>query len=53
MVWPCEQNASGKAYQTSFICKSKKEKASGTTTNMLGRLHWGSWSWPVIFSFET
>jgi len=27
MVWPCKQNASGKASQTSFTCESKTEKA--------------------------
>jgi len=25
MVWPCKQNASGKASQTGFACESKNE----------------------------
>jgi len=41
MVWPCKQNASEKVSQTSFICETKREKAGGTTTNTLARLHWG------------
>jgi len=39
MVWPCTQNTSRKAFQTSFTCESKREKTGGTTTNTLGRLH--------------
>jgi len=39
MVWPCKQNASGKAFKTSFTCESEREKKpSGTTTNTLGRM---------------
>jgi len=40
VVWPCKQNASGKASQTNFTCESKK--SGGMISNRLGRLHWGS-----------
>jgi len=29
-------------FKNCFTRKSKREKAGGTTTNTLGRLHWGS-----------
>jgi len=38
-----------KRKETSFY-ESKKEKAGGTTTNTLGRLHWVSRMKPVGFS---
>jgi len=29
-------------FPNKLTCKSKREKAGGTTTNTLARLHWGS-----------
>jgi len=40
-----KKNVSGKAFQTSFTCKNKKEMASGTTTKhtyrVLDETAWG------------
>jgi len=33
--WLYQQNALEKAYQTSFACESKRDKACGTTANSL------------------
>jgi len=37
----------GKASQTSFTCKSKREKGQWDDHETLERLHWGSWVEPV------